>query len=307
MVAEITVEDGRFSSTAVIGDQIFKPGVSNKEPGLLVWQWKRSATGGELASDGFIKLSGTPNNLVIHEGLLFTDFDQSVSVIANREVAEVVLSGPVYTQNLRNIDVQEDRTFAWLAVGAYGVEPLDLAGLLPEPTQLPALRVAAQGEGWSAMDKAAVYYVRASGMDYVGVLRDDDSWRFRASQGLSRYEDWAMAHFNPTGEPDWEMTDPNADADHDGATNVVEFIYGTGPMDRDSLARVRLDIAMDGDTVLLSSDVFEALGNKEVEPRFESSTDLRTWEAVDSESVQSLRSENFQNFYRVRLHLPPAE
>ncbi|MFT5406463.1 MAG: hypothetical protein ACI9DF_005325 [Verrucomicrobiales bacterium] len=307
LVSEITVEDGRYSSTAVLGDQVFKPGVSNKEPGLLVWQWKRTDEGGELGSDGFIKLSGTPNNLVIHEGLLFTDYDQTVSVIANREVAEVALLGPVYTQNLRNIDVQDNQTMAWLAVGSYGVERLDISSILPKPTQLPALRIASQGEGWLQTEKAGVHYVLASGTDYVGALGEEDSWMFRGTHGLNRYADWAMAHFNPTGEHDWTMTDPNADADLDGASNVVEFVYGTAPTDRDSSAGLKVDLRIDGDQVSLSSDVFEVMGDKDIERTFESSTDLKSWKSVESEDGLLSKDENFQNFYRVRLQVSQAE
>ena len=302
LVTEVTALEGRYTSTVVLNGQIYKTGEEDKKTGLLLWAWKNDGDSAALVRDGFIELESTPNNLVVHEGLLFMDYNDAIGVARGGDVTNVTLSGPVYTQNLSQIDVNDEGTFAWLAVGSYGVEPLDLSGLSPVS---PAFAVAAQGEGFAPANKALLYYVRASGEDFVGELRDEDIWRFRASGGLVDYAEWAAMHFNPTGESDWTMVALDEDADLDGASNAVEFLYGTSPLEMVSKRNLSIRLDLETDSVSLQSDVFDQVGEKNVRPVVEESADLLKWSAsdYDPDSGRMERGEEDQTFYRVRFEL----
>ena len=234
------------------------------------------------------------------------DYDGSVGVARGDQVTKIALSGPVYTQNLSQIDVNDAGTFAWLAVGSYGVEPLDLSGL---SSVEPVFAVAAQGEGFSLADKTRLHYVRASGKDFVGELSDEAMWQFRPSGNLVDYAEWATAHFNPTGEPDWTMVPLEGDADQDGASNVIEFLYGTAPLEVTSKRDLVVSVALDSDSVSLQSDAFDQVGEKNVRPVVEESADLRTWNTsgYDPNSGRIERREGGQTFYRVRVELVDQE
>ena len=302
LVTEVTVLDGRYTSTVVLNGQIYKTGEEDKKTGLLLWAWKNDGENAALVRDGFIELESTPSNLVAHEGLLFMDYNNAVGVARGGDVTKVTLSGPVYTQNLSQIDVNDEGTFAWLAVGSYGVEPLDLSGLSPVA---PTFEVAAQEEGFTLAEKTRLHYVRASGKDFVGELREEDLWRFRPSGGLVDYAEWAEMYFNPTGENDWTMVPLDGDADRDGASNVVEFLYGTSPLESLSTHLLNVRVALDADSVSLESDVFAKIGEKNIRPVVEESADLQKWSAsdYDPEGGRMARGEGDQSFYRVRLEL----
>lgn len=308
LVSEVTVEDGRFSPTVVLGNQIFKPGVKDGDAGLLVWKWNQPDEEGELVTDELIPLGGNPSNLVAREGLLFAEYERTLSVIEDRRVIEATFSGPVYTQNLREIAVSEDRAFAWIAVGAYGVESVDLSGLAVSPEAAP-LRIAAQVDGWAEMDKERVFYVRASGEDFVGPMEEEDLWLFRSTKVLTRYADWAMAHLNPVGDAEVTITAPDVDVDGDTLNNVVEFVYETSPTDPSEFAMPLAGIAMDGEEITLSSDIFERMGNKDVEATIEVSTDLKTWHPAENNAATGnlMAGGEARSFYRVRLAVREAE
>ncbi len=315
LAAETVVPDGRYTSTTVLGDRILKPGTDKENgPGLLVWRWEHVGGSMRLERDGLISMAEVPQDVAVHEGLLFAGTQQTVTVLEGDRQTEVRLSGPVYTQNLREVEVASDRSAAWLAVSTYGVEPLDLAGLADSQALagLPALNVAAQVEGWVPVNRDRLAYVLAGGSDFVGPLGKDESWRFRASAGLERYEDWAMAHFNAAGDPGVTLGDPEGDADGDGSLNVTEFVYETDPTLFGSISRPRLDIRWTEEAIHLDGDVFDRIGAKDVAVVVERSGDLREWVATPFDSVEGLLLEEPAGgeplgFYRLRLQVRDPE
>lgn len=302
LVSEVVVPNGHYQSTVVVGDRIYKPIIEEKKPGVGAWRWQVTEDGGELARDGFVELTAMPNAMTLHEGLLFADHQQSVTVVNGGESITSTLSGPVYTQRLRAIDVADNGEQAWLAVGAYGVETLDLGDLLS--VTLPALRLAALAEGWHLLEKERINYVHAGGEDFVGPLGGTQSWAFRRLDNLQRYEDWARAHFNPTGDTPWTMTDPNGDDDGDGVSNVVEFVYGTAPQVRDSVKRPRIAIEANAEGRLtLATDADAMIGEKDVETIIEFSEDLEEWRRSSEAEAEATLENAPAGFFRYRLQV----
>ena len=305
LVSTVKVANGRWSSTVVESGLIYKPDRNDSETGLRVWAWGTDEEGeAALVEKGFIETPAQVSNLRAHEGLVFADFNRSVGVAQGTDLIEVPLSGPVYTNGLREVDVNAAGDTAWLAVGAYGVEVLDLSalGAVGAP-----LQIAAQSEGWLLTEKKHLYYVLASGHDAVGKLGTDSQWQFRSIAGITDYATWTELHLNPTGESDWTMPAPDADSDDDGASNVTEFVYGTSPSDRDAHRAMTMGIMLDEGSVKLISDLDAYLGEKNVAPVVERSVDLLEWEPSEMTLEDGLMEEGENAYFRIRLELISEE
>ena len=87
LVTEVTALEGRYTSTVVLNGQIYKTGEEDKKTGLLLWAWKNDGDSAALVRDGFIELESTPNNLVVHEGLLFMDYNDAIGVARGGDVS----------------------------------------------------------------------------------------------------------------------------------------------------------------------------------------------------------------------------
>lgn len=89
------------------------------------------------------------------------------------------------------------------------------------------------------------------------------------SDGNGLPDDWELEHFGYIG------VDPNADADGDGTSNLMEWLAGTDPNDATSVFRP--DVHRDGDALVLTVPTREGRVY-----RIWGSGDLGEWDLLDS-------------------------
>ncbi len=292
LIAQTTLDEGSFSRKQVLDGKFYQSVSRDQETGLAVWSLVESDDSASLEETGFIELENVPTQLAVHEGLLFAEASQTVSVIDDPESVTQQLSGPVYTQNLSAVEVSADRLTAWIAVNSYGVETLDLSGL----GAIPNGQIAAQVEnGWDQVSSEVMCLVTAQGTDYVGALAENEPWRFRSTEDLRNYHTWTIARFNPAMDDGVAIPGPDEDRDQDGAVTLIEFLFQTDPNDASSHRIPRASIENhEGNMRLEASDPeFTA---EDVTSHWQRSTDLRNWMDVEGEIVISGREANV--FYR---------
>jgi hypothetical protein len=113
---------------------------------------------------------------------------------------------------------------------------------------------------------------------------------------------WEMAHGT-----NWKVADANADPDHDGFTNLQEFIAGTDP--QDPLSRLKLDVSIvTPGTVTLS---FVAGSNRTYTVQFTDSVAVPGWSTLADIPPQSTNGPvaltdpinvPTNRFYRLQVH-----
>ena len=96
-----------------------------------------------------------------------------------------------------------------------------------QPGRYSVTLIAQNGEGAGSHTKPR----------YIWIVRDDDN----AGAGDGMDDDWEIAYFRTAEQP------PDGDFDHDGSTNLDEFLAGTDPSDAESvLAITAWQIKADG-------------------------------------------------------------
>ena len=307
LVSEITIEDGRYTRTLVLGDRIVKPGFDENEAGLRTWRWNQSDEGGELGEYGFVSLGASPSELRAHNGLIFAQSNRQISVLDQDLVvfAASTLSGPVHTLGLRQIEVNHARNQAWIAVGQYGVEPISWT-VAADPMPLP---IAAQSEEpWALMQHRRVWLVAATdGSDYVGSLKTMSAWRFKSLADARDYQTWAMGYFDPAGDLE-VLPETNGDQDGDGRSNLEEFAWGTHPMTVDGKPAL---MSYDPDGKWLNLPIPGAIDALKVSVTVERSFNLIDWEPLpgaapdmDSLRVPIRPADAVETYYRMHYALP---
>lgn len=143
------------------------------------------------------------------------------------------LEAPVWDQSALALDLP-DRA-AWLPVGSYGVERLDLRALPLPPASTPRAPRDRGVVEWYTLELLPVDVVSASSQDggFAALLKAD--FRFAADGDAETFADWAERHF-----PDsWSAVGGAiGDPDHDGFDNYSEWAFGSSPTEAHSLPEV---------------------------------------------------------------------
>lgn len=280
LVDEITLIDGRYTPIAVHDRFVLKGKVGDKDPGLAVYEW--SPTVGKFAQGSDIPFEIQPYQIEVASNLLFQQDGNLIEVFALEDLPNkprrttVTLSGQIYGIYTNRIELDANRSTAWLAAGPYGVETLDLSLLKLGPL----LKTAAQSlPEWVDRGSKALPLVRASAQDFVGALNKDQTWAFRSYSTALDYDSWAQAYFNPANDEGVRLPEFHRDNDGDGLSNGLEFLWSTDPTLAASRTATRetLMLGQDGKRYLRITGL--PLGPEQVGMKLvpEVSSDLKTW------------------------------
>ena len=138
--------------------------------------------------------------------------------------------------DLDHVSFDTKRSLAWVPVGAYGVEPVDLAHLFERAAAPRALKISRAKVGavpWVNYQMHFGNLSPAGGDDDLGALASDEIWRYRAVETVT-YADWIAGRLGEEDNPGFVVPSEDDDLDGDGLSNWGEFAFGTDPTRRDS-------------------------------------------------------------------------
>jgi hypothetical protein len=105
----------------------------------------------------------------------------------------------------------------------------------------------------------------------------------------SPYEAWLGAHFSPGEIAEGNLTEPLADPDRDGRSNLLEFGTGSDPRGSGSISPVRVFPGLvPGEFTVSFRRRNLPRGGRAV---LEASSDLQTWEKMDERGMEILKIE----------------
>lgn len=170
----------------------------------------------------------------------------------------------------------------------------------------PLSLVSQDGVNWNAISAPAFgerYAVIAVGTTFLSVGANGEIWQSApAPAEAGGYDNWRAARFSAR-PADGEAT---ADADHDGASNLAEYLAGTDPLSA-SASPVFAPSLLAGEITLA---VPRAAHVGDVLVRFETSTDLITWTdagivviETPEEIIGTIDFDTARRFLRARLEL----
>lgn len=267
-----------------------KPGSSL---GALAWE---EVTGQWIALPD-IALAARWPTLLHRGGYLFVSDSSRLETLALHQLPEAptrtaqALDAPVW--DFSQVVIDRPHRAAWLPVGPYGVENLDLS-TLPSPPLERASRDRASPE-WQSLPLLVIDIVHAG--DRVGgtvPLEGEVDYSFAADGDAERYDAWAVRHFDDPARASAGALD---DPDHDGFGNYAEWAFGTVPTDPDSQPAVTsalmLDEAGRPQRLVLVARLnplatVQASGvSSYLSLVPELSTDFSTWRSISPEEIES--------------------
>ncbi|MGI9240078.1 MAG: beta-propeller domain-containing protein, partial [Verrucomicrobiales bacterium] len=284
---EISIEDGRYTPTVVSGQFVIKSYWDFDFQGLKLFAW--SPDDGTFSDAAQIDLGHVPEALHLHGGILFAQSAGKISAIPLESLLEpeahLTTDWPAYRYAtwLHRLRVSPDRKTAWIPAGNYGVETIDLS-----PLGLGAIEVnnpnLAQAN-WSDVPVLQASMVTASGSDAADPLTSEVPYSVGTPLSM-RLDQWRLAHFNPTGDPDIPLPAIRGDSDLDGIIDLQEFLFASNPLNPASLPAAPSVGEMDGSlaiTYLLSAAALD-----DVQISLQSSVDLKKWAVLPEELVSAI-------------------
>lgn len=176
-----------------------------------------------------------------------------------------------------------------------GTDPLNRLLVPGDPSHSVILSRVAATNGFSRMPPVGSNVIDQANVDLL------TTWISGELNERQDYAAWRIANFNPADQPD---SDPSADADGDGISNMQEYLAGTDPQDGASGLRPSISA---GDPMTLS---FSLPANRSF--IVETSVNLGTWTPLDvpgnaGQPVTGgllelpLNTEDPARFYRVQI------
>ncbi len=199
---------------------------------------------GEIGEAKLMELEFYPNELVMNEGILSATgwaYDQQVWWMLN--TATIDDPQPAVVQARNRFYVNFDQTFydknrllAWVPVGAYGVETIEIAPLFKQPAAVKrsrSIRTKGSARTWVKYLLEPGDLTSAGGDDDPGALASDEIWRYRAVETVT-YANWIAGQLGEDDNPGFVVPLEEDDQDGDGLSNWGEFAFGTDPIRPDS-------------------------------------------------------------------------
>jgi hypothetical protein len=248
---------------------------------------------GQISEPKLMELEFHPNELVLNDGILSATgwaSNQQVwwmldsGTIDNEEPAVVQIPNRFYV-NFDQTFFDKDRSLAWVPVGAYGVETVDIASLFREPAEAKrsrSVRSKANNRTWVRYQLESNNLTSAGEDDVLGPLTSDEIWRYQPVEPLT-YHGWMARRLGEENNPDFVPPPASGDLDGDGRSNWNEFAFGTNPMEADT-ERMRIQGAA-GDETEIEFDL--PRGHQGVEWEAQVSRNLTDWETLSVDAVSA--------------------
>jgi hypothetical protein len=194
---------------------------------------------GEITDRKSLGLDFYPGNLVHDRGILFSSgwsngeqvwWMLNLDTLDDKEPA-MVRTVRQFAADFAQMAFDEDRGVAWVPVGRYGVETIDLAGLLTDGPLLPqtrSLQATGLDDPWVKYPVHCGILTAVSANDELGPLFPAEIWRYRATEPIF-YADWMARKMGETDNPVFVAPSASADGDGDGRSNWTEYAFGTHP------------------------------------------------------------------------------
>jgi hypothetical protein len=239
LIDEVTIENAYHQDVLVVDDRLILPyhhwNGADPGQGLLLCSFDSK---GRIDEPTTLPLEFHPSRLVFEDGILFTSGWNSGEQIywmldtATLDQAQPVTleTGSRFHADLRHAFLDLERTVAWLPVGSYGVEHLDLAPLFETksaPRVLGISRQLADQSNWIKFCPGAGHFVQVDD-DALGSMSALDLWRYQPTPVIS-YDSWMARIMGAENDPDFVAPSAGGDLDGDGLTNRMEFALGTHP------------------------------------------------------------------------------
>ena len=288
LIDEVKVPDAYYNGVQVTESHFAVPSYTWNEnvskQGVNFHPFDRE---GEIGEPKLMELEFHPNDLVFNSGVLSATgwaYGQQVWWMLNP--ATVGDDEPVVVQtvnqfyvNLNHAFYDGERLLAWVPVGAYGVETVDVAPLFAESDSLKKLRSVRTKD----VDTTWIQYrllpddlTPAEEEDALGALAADEVWRYKPVEQVT-YEEWMARRMGEEEDPDFVAPPENEDFDGDGMSNWGEFALGTDPTRLDTNT-MHVERTVTGDEVEMRFDL--PRGHQGVTWEVQASGDLVTWETI---------------------------
>jgi hypothetical protein len=242
LVDQMEIADGAFTPIKGYDRFLLRPkdtrwwSYDQPDAGLQVVEW--SIVEGEFQDLAEINLDASPLSLLQIGDLLFAFGSGGVDAIAIHQLPEepAVISfraaALAYFWGAQSVELSSDETAAWIPVGMYGVESLDVSSLARGPDSMAMARD--ELPEWIPVDLSEHHVVPAGANDFIGPIPTGYGWRLQPAGAEMSYETWVGEIFNPNSDPDPDLPLPSEDSDNDGWSNAAEFALGTAPDDPNS-------------------------------------------------------------------------
>jgi hypothetical protein len=285
-VGAIEIPDGAYTSIVGYGRFLLRPrdalwwNARVEDAGVQVIEW--DLLEGAFRERPDIEMETSPFTLVASGHLVFGFGSRGVDVIAAHQLPDRpdAINDPslaaVGIWGSRSVTLSHDLKTAWIAVGAYGVETVDVSALVPDPAPTARAVAAEETDEWIPVDLSQRHLVAAGDEDYVGSIPSGYDWRLQPAAEPVSYPEWVTEHFGP----EVDIVDPQLDSDFDGWSNAAEFALGTVPNDPASKTDATPYLTVSNGALGYTFTRDPAAGGILVEP--EVSSDLTTWTPAGS-------------------------
>ena len=288
LIDEVTIPDAYYHEIQVTESHFAVPSYT--------WNQNDSKQGinfhpfdlvGEISDPDLMELDFYPNELTLNKGILSTTgwahghqvwWMLNPATLGDDEPT-VVQSANQFYVNLNHAFYDRDRLLAWVPVGAYGVETVNITPLFKESEGLKrsksvlTKRVEAT---WVQYELICGNLTPAGAEDALGALASDEIWRYKVNEPVT-YAGWMARQMSEEGNPKFVTPAENDDNDGDGISNWGEFAMGTNPIQPDA-PLMRVERSVNGEQVEIGIEL--PRGHQGVSWEVQASRNLTDWESL---------------------------